>query len=131
MYEIRIKSAHLIAMWWSLKECIPHSDKPNPLIECMDYVSVKQKQTTKEYKFKVDNDTIHLSPIFKWFAKDFLKTYGTKASFAGYKGDKAAVLGFIVKHLGEDDKKWLKDDKRKRINYLKYDWSLNERKLKK
>ena len=55
-YEIRIKSAHLIAMWWSVKESIPHSDKPNPLIECMDYIATKQKQTTKEYKFKVDND---------------------------------------------------------------------------
>lgn len=56
MYEIRIKSSHLVAMWWSLKECIEHSDNPRPLIECMDYVATKQKQTKKEYKFKVDHD---------------------------------------------------------------------------
>lgn len=56
LYEIRIKSGHLIAMHWSLKECVPQSDKPELLIECMEYVAKAEKQTKKEYKFKVDHD---------------------------------------------------------------------------
>lgn len=56
MYEIRIKTPHLIAMWWSIKECIEYSDEQGPLIECMDYIATKQKDTKKEYKFSVDND---------------------------------------------------------------------------
>ena len=79
-------------------------------------------------KYRFSKTSIHLSPIFKWFADDFAKAYGTEERFAGYDGQKAAILKFIVKYLEEDDKKWLKYKIRQKVKYLKYDWSLNEQK---
>lgn len=52
--------------------------------------------------------TLYLSPIFKWFKRDF--------------GD---VIGFVSNYLPEDDRRFIKRE-RIRIRYLNYDWSLNE-----
>jgi hypothetical protein len=116
-----------MAMVCAAISCPPLRNEPY-LAEKLDLQLDDQskKFLSNPKKFKVGDNTLHLSPIFKWFAKDFLKTYGIEGSFAGYNGEQAAVLRFIVKHLKEDDKKWLKNKKRQTIKYLKYDWSLNE-----
>jgi hypothetical protein len=116
-----------MAMVCAAMSCPPLRNEPY-LAEKLDLQLDDQskKFLSNPKKFKVGNNTLHLSPIFKWFAKDFLKTYGIEGSFAGYNGEQAAVLRFIVKHLKEDDKKWLKNKERQTIKYLKYDWSLNE-----
>ena len=68
---------------------------------------------------------VYISPIFKWFAPDFAKTYGTNVGFPNHRPDERAVLNFIGKHLGPKDREYLEKE-RYRISYLDYDWSLNE-----
>ncbi|MHC4756098.1 MAG: DUF547 domain-containing protein [Planctomycetota bacterium] len=95
---------------------------PKKLDEQLDDQS--RKFLSNPLKYKVDGNTVYLSPIFNWFKEDFVKTYGPKTTFAGYKGSKGAVLNFMSKYL-EENKKWTQS-KRPKIKYLKYDWSLNE-----
>lgn len=83
-------------------------------------------------KFKITraDDRIYLSPIFKWFAADFIKKYGPKKSIGRHNKDKSAVLNFIASYLDKVQKDYVLAGKFK-IKYLKYDWSLNEQQAKK
>lgn len=60
-------------------------------------------------------ESVSLSPIFKWYGKDFEKKYGS-------------VMTFVAPRITEDkssqDK--LKNDETK-ISYMNYDWSLNKK----
>ncbi len=78
-------------------------------------------------KFRIDRakKEVHLSSIFKWFGKDFVKNYGTDKEFAGHKDFERAVLSYISKHLDEQDRNYLANERYK-IKYLDYDWKLNE-----
>ncbi|MHC4131762.1 MAG: DUF547 domain-containing protein [Planctomycetota bacterium] len=76
-------------------------------------------------KFRLEEAVVYISPIFKWFASDFVKTYGKGGPFAGNTGAKAAVLRFVSEHLDETIKKEM-ETKKLKIKYLDYDWSLNE-----
>jgi hypothetical protein len=81
-------------------------------------------------KFRIDytSGSMYLSPIFKWFAEDFVKTYGTE-KYRGHKNPSGAVIKFIDKHLPEGiAQKRLVDSRTYKILYLDYDWSLNEQK---
>jgi hypothetical protein len=79
-------------------------------------------------KFKIDRNEgqVALSPIFKWFGEDFIRTYGTNAGFSRFQPKERAVLNFIQNYLSAADQEYLfKGDYA--ISYLGYDWSLNER----
>jgi len=80
-------------------------------------------------KFRIDRSKgrVYLSPIFKWFGGDFAKSYGTDAKFAGHGESERAVLSFIGAYLSESDAEYLSKGDYD-IEYLDYDWSLNERK---
>ncbi|OGX04150.1 MAG: hypothetical protein A3G87_00165 [Omnitrophica bacterium RIFCSPLOWO2_12_FULL_50_11] len=66
----------------------------------------------RKARYEDASDTLYLSPIFKWFRKDFEKSGG--------------VLSFVKRYLpGEIAKKISEDTK---IEWLDYGWSLNERK---
>lgn len=56
--------------------------------------------------------TLHLSSIFKWYLQDFAK-------------DPAGLVAYLTPFLQQGDQAWLEDNKA-RVNYLEYDWSLNE-----
>jgi len=83
-------------------------------------------------KFKIEraDERIYLSPIFKWFASDFIKKYGPKKSFGKHNKGESAVLNFIASYLDKTRKEYVLTGKFK-IKYLKYDWSLNEQQAKK
>ncbi len=55
-------------------------------------------------KFRIDykSGSMYLSPIFKWFAGDFVKTSGMEKKYRGHKGPLGAVIKFIDKHLPEE-----------------------------
>jgi len=55
-------------------------------------------------------DTLYLSPIFKWFRKDFEKVGG--------------IIGFIKNYLPQNIANHLSE--RTKIKWLDYDWSLND-----
>jgi hypothetical protein len=55
--------------------------------------------------------TLHLSPLFDWFAEDF----------------DGGVLPFVGAYLPADEAKWLRaQGKALRVRYFDYDWSLND-----
>ncbi len=89
-----------------------------------------RKFLSNPLKFRHEKNALYLSPIFKWFGKDFIKTYGSKEAYAGYEGKEGAVLKFIVKYLKEDQKAWVKSGQRQEIEYQGYDWTLNEQQPK-
>lgn len=81
-------------------------------------------------KLRIDRGAgrVYLSPIFKWFGEDFIKTYGTSREFTDHGREERAVLNFVSRYLDEGDKEFL-SKKRYKIKYLDYNWSLNERSL--
>lgn len=76
-----------------------------------------RKFMANKKKFKLEKETVYLSPIFKWFADDFAKQ----------KGSANANLKFVSHYLSTQDKQQLEQGSHK-VKYLDYDWSLNERK---
>lgn len=84
---------------------------------------------TAKFKIERADNRIYLSPIFKWFASDFIKKYGPKKNFGRHNKEESAVLNFIASYLGKAQKDYVLTGKFK-IKYLKYDWSLNEKQAK-
>ncbi len=72
---------------------------------------------------------VYLSSVFKWFAEDFVKTYATSEKFAGKSDTERAVLNFVSRYVSEADRDFLVSG-RYQIEYLGYDWSLNEQKTR-
>ena len=56
--------------------------------------------------------TVHLSPIFKWFAGDFTR-------------EKESVLDFVTPYFTAADQQILASTRNWKIRYTDYDWSLN------
>ncbi|MHC4682201.1 MAG: DUF547 domain-containing protein [Planctomycetota bacterium] len=83
-------------------------------------------------KFKIDRreGRLYISPIFKWFAEDFVKSYSLETNIGGHDREESAVLNFIASYLPEADKNYVLGGMHE-IKYLKYDWSLNEQQAKK
>ncbi|MHC4742361.1 MAG: DUF547 domain-containing protein [Planctomycetota bacterium] len=82
-------------------------------------------------KFKIDRkkNKVHLSPILKWFAEDFLSKYTPRTPIPGKKKSTSATLNFIAQYSDQATAEYLRSGKYK-VQYLKYDWSLNEKKEK-
>jgi hypothetical protein len=78
-------------------------------------------------KFRLDRERgrVELSPIFKWFGNDFVAAYEPDRGFEGREPGRRAVLHFIALHLEGPDKEFLEQGDYE-IDYLDYDWSLNE-----
>lgn len=78
-------------------------------------------------KFRIDRQRsrVYISPIFKWFAEDFVLKYGTGRHFKGHDAPQRAVLNFISKYVNKRNRNYLLNA-RYTLKYLKYDWSLNE-----
>ena len=78
-------------------------------------------------KFRLDRERgrVELSPIFKWFGDDFVSAYEPDRGFEGREPGRRAVLHFIALHLEGPDKDFLEQGDYE-IDYLDYDWSLNE-----
>ena len=78
-------------------------------------------------KFRIDRGKgrLYLSPIFKWFAADFVKKYAPGRNIGRQTKEISSVLNYIAPYLSETNKKYVLAGKYK-IKYLDYDWSLNE-----
>ncbi|MCH7919351.1 MAG: DUF547 domain-containing protein [Planctomycetes bacterium] len=71
------------------------------------------------------NKVVSLSPIFKWYGKDFPAAYRPRRPIGRHGKDTQAVLYYISRHLDEPQKSYLLAGNY-RVTYLDYDWSLNE-----
>jgi len=78
-------------------------------------------------KLRIDREAarVYLSPIFKWFGEDFVETYKPETGYSGHSDSERAVLNFAAAYLDEDDA-WYLQNENYEIEYLDYDWSLNE-----
>ncbi len=82
-------------------------------------------------RFRIDRSAgkVYLSRILSWFSGDFAAKYApaTQAdkSPAGRDRNTQAVLNFVSRYLPDADAAYLREG-RYGIEYLKYDWSLNE-----
>ena len=76
--------------------------------------------------FKLDrqDNRVYLSSIFKWYGKDFIKTYGSEDEFNG-NDQQRAVLNYFSSKVSSEDLEFLKQNDYK-VKYLNYDWSLNK-----
>jgi hypothetical protein len=79
-------------------------------------------------KFRIErtSGTVHLSRIFEWFGSDFVSRYGNSRQFSGFSVGERAVLNFISSLLSEEDGEYLRSGDYE-LEYLDYDWTLNER----
>lgn len=77
-------------------------------------------------KFRIDcrKGKVYFSPIFDWFAEDFVNKYSPAKKIPNQNIENSAVLNFLTNYLGEDDKDYIFSGNFK-IKHLKYDWSLN------
>jgi hypothetical protein len=81
--------------------------------------------TPGKFRIARSKGQVYLSPIFKWFGEDFVKTYGTNEKFRGHGKELRAVLNFTSRYLNERDREYLATGHYK-VLFLDYDWSLNE-----
>lgn len=83
-------------------------------------------------KFKIDRASglVYLSSIFKWFGEDFLKTFKPKSGYGKHSAKEKSVLHFISVFMNKNDREFLEKGNYE-IQYLKYDWTLNEEREKK
>ncbi len=79
----------------------------------------------KKFHVDPDNGLVYLSPIFKWFGGDFVRTYGTGLKTGRQTDVQRAAMKFIQKYIDETDARYLATGGYG-ILYLDYDWSLNE-----
>lgn len=85
-----------------------------------------RKLLRKPEKFRIDSEsnTVYLSSIFKWFGGDFTRKHQTE-EFQKADAPVRPVLEFISRHVSDQDAQYLKKQEYG-IEYLDYDWSLNE-----
>lgn len=94
----------------------------------MDDQVVKFLKNPEKFGIGRNNQKVYLSPILDWFGQDFVKTYGTDKDYSGFSGKERAVLNFVSPYLEPADIAYLLKVGFS-IEYLKYDWSLNEKKI--
>jgi len=122
--EPRIHMALVCAAWG----CPPLRQEPYLPQKLYEQLADQTKRFLKDpKKFKIDRKSgkLHLSQIFNWFGKDFLKSFGTEALFPGKSNIERAVLNFISGYIDPEDARYLKEGDYE-IQYLDYDWTLND-----
>ncbi len=78
-------------------------------------------------KFRIDEAAgkVYLSSIFKWFGEDFVKKCGVEQGYGDHSRSERAALHFIAGFLDKKEAEFLARGDFK-VEYLDYDWSLNE-----
>jgi hypothetical protein len=79
------------------------------------------------HRFRVDRDknVVHVSPILKWFAEDFVAKYGELGPIGGHSANDSAALQFARQYVDASDGDYIASAAYS-VQYLDYDWSLNE-----
>lgn len=99
------------------KSCPPLEDSvflPDQIEEQLEEVTLKFISSSEKVRLDRDNHIVFLSKIFKWYKEDFTE---------GYDG----VKDFLADYLPQEDADFvLREDVK--IQYLDYDWSLNDKK---
>lgn len=84
----------------------------------------------KKFKVARSSGLVYLSSIFKWFGEDFIKTFKPKGGYGKHGVKEKSVLRFIGKFVNKNEREFLEKGDFD-VQYLKYDWTLNEEREKK
>lgn len=68
---------------------------------------------------------VRVSAIFKWYGDDFVGKYTPRSGFSGLGKTERAVAGFCARYVSDADRRFLEGGGYD-VEYLDYDWSLNE-----
>jgi hypothetical protein len=89
-----------------------------------------KRYLASSHAFKIDreNKIVNLSSILKtsWHGQDFLAKYGTDMKFKQQEPEVRAVLNFLTKYITTEQADFL-ETANYTIEYMIYDWTLNER----
>lgn len=77
-----------------------------------------------KFRMNTDKKIIEISPIFEWFSEDFF-VWSDQKRVSGYSKSEWAVYLFLEKYLPEDHI-YFDSPEGYTIDFLDYDWSLNE-----
>jgi hypothetical protein len=69
---------------------------------------------------------IRISKVFKWYGSDFNLDFGTPQPIGKLSPIESAVLSFLAYYLGDEAKSEFLEDGAYKIEYLPFDWSLND-----
>jgi len=120
-----------VALVCAAKGCPPLRNEPyvGPKLDAqLDDQAAKFVKDRGKFRIDRDNNKVCLSSIFDWFGDDFVKTYGTDKEFSRFAEKERAVLNLIGRYVVPADRNYLLKGGFA-IEYLKYDWSLNEKKI--
>ena len=118
-----------VALVCAARGCPPLRDEPfigSRLDAQLDDQSRRFLADPKKFLIDRDRGRVFLSPILDWYGKDFLPQYATEKGFSGHDRVKRATLNFVAGYVDPDDRAYLETGDYK-VEYLDYDWSLNER----
>jgi len=96
--------------------CPPLRDEPfvgSRLNEQLDDQTQQFLATTEKNRFNAETNTLHLSPIFKWYDEDFIKPAGSLAAY-------------VKPFLPAAQRDALTEPSQVKERFTKYDWALNE-----
>ncbi len=82
--------------------------------------------TPKRFQIDRDKKIVRLSPILKWYGEDFVAAYSPGETIQGHTPAERAALEFVSRYLSAEDAEFIRTQSY-RVEFLDYDWSLNER----
>lgn len=116
-----------VALVCAAISCPPLRNEPyiaEKLDAQLDEQTARFANSVHGFKLDRQDNRVYLSSIFKWYGKDFIKTYGVKDEFNG-NDQQRAVLNYFSSKVSPEDLTFLKQNDYK-VKYLNYDWSLNK-----
>lgn len=120
-----------VALVCAAMGCPPLRNEPyadDKLESQLDDQATRFMKNAEKFRIDRNGNKVYLSPIFDWFGQDFVKNYGTGKGFPGFSEKEKAVLNFMTHYVEPADREYLLRGDFS-LEYLKYDWSLNEKRL--
>ncbi len=122
--EPRIHSALVCAAL----SCPPLRNEPFTADQLDDQLDDQTRRfLSAEDRFRIDREAgkVYVSKILEWYGEDFVFSYEADEGFAGANEAERAVMHFLSGYVGDEDRAFLEAGNYA-IEYLPYDWSLNE-----
>ena len=115
-----------VALVCAAISCPPLRNEPytaEKLDTQLDDQTAKFAASPHGFKIDKEDNKVYLSSIFKWYGKDFIKTYGVEDKFSG-NDKQRAVINYFSNELKSEDRQFIENQNYK-VKHLDYDWSLN------
>ncbi|MCZ7584823.1 MAG: DUF547 domain-containing protein [Deltaproteobacteria bacterium] len=93
----------------------------------LDAAARRWAQSKARNTFDPGKKEAHVTKIFKWFGEDFVKGYHQPGRFPKLSDEESAAVSFLYKYATDADRKII-DAGIEDVDYLDYDWGLNDAK---